>query len=141
MMPRATDQLRTNLLPCGRQSPGELPWGGEPVTVARELRDRPPVRATFVKPKARPAPRANIGRGEEPVRVQGDPISILPWRRLPAKGDDSVSVVVVEEVGERFSSHAKGDVAAAQLTRGRGKHETQLREAREARVFRWRAGQ
>ena len=81
---------------------GDQPLGRDlPVGVGADLRHLVPVRVD-IEAHAEPAPLADVGRPEEPLRLLLDQLGLDAGRRGAPDGQPAVLVVVVEEHDERL---------------------------------------
>jgi hypothetical protein len=86
---------------------GQGLWRSETVAEFYNVLNFRPVDLPSVKPKTEPSAWTYVGRQIEPFRFTTRTVYVLAKRGLTAYRDDSIAVVVIEEVREDFLTNAK----------------------------------
>ena len=92
-----------------------------------------------VKLESKPAAVPYIGWQVEPLRLATRTVNVLAKRGLAADRDNSVSVVIVEEIGEHLLANTKVSVVAVYCADNLRERHTQLAEAVQPMVLSDRA--
>jgi len=105
------------------------------VAPQQQLSDLVPIDLSHIKPQRDPAFRGNI-RGEiKSAGLSLDQRLVVAGQYLAGNRDDTVSVMVIEEIGERLFADQEPRVRSTELARGLGQREPNLGQLREARIF------
>jgi len=110
-------------------------WRNKAIAEFNYVLDFVPVYCTRIKPHAKPSSRPDVSRKVVALRLRAHAIDVFSQCGLHAYGDDTVSMVIIQEVGEDLLSDTEVGVVTAKGSNGLGKGKADLRQARESGIF------
>ena len=110
-------------------------WRNKAIAEFNYVLDFVPVYCTRIKPHAKPSSRPDVSRKVIALRLRAHAIDVFSQCGLHAYGDDTVSMVIIQEVGEDLLSDTEVGVVTAKGSNGLGKGKADLRQARESGIF------
>jgi hypothetical protein len=110
-------------------------WRNKTIAEFNDVLDFVPLYCTRIKPHAKPSSRPDVSRKIVALRLRTRAIDVFSQCGLHAYGDDTVSMVIVQEVGEDLLSDTEVGVVAAKGSNGLWKGEADLRQVRESGIF------
>lgn len=109
---------------------------GQPVAAGDQFFGFLPIDRAHIQPQRDPAARSDISRQIKPFRLRADQLGVVAGQNLAGHRDNSIAVMVVQEVRKNTFSRTESRMVAAVPAFGFGQRQADFRETREVRMFR-----